>query len=1112
MSKPPIERRKAPTTPAWFLPTILLTFAILGTGGFLLYQNESKNQLKHVSEQLISISELKSRQIVEWRQERLSDGQVLADNPQLIVAVDAIFHAKTGQAANWNLLRQQLQAVKNNYRFQDILLLDSDGEVKFSLSGGQGSKINDSIAFALEVARSSGLANMTDLHTNPSNGQPHTDIVVPLRLGDGPQKRFIGSILLQINPNTFLFPALRAWPLPSRTAETLLVRRDADHVLFLNEVRQRADSALRLRIPESMTEIPSVKVIFGHEEGFVEGIDYQGTPVLASIKAIPGTNWHLVAKIARDEALASWQSSSHLIIALTLGMLATASAAFGFIYQSRGARRYRSLFETEALRRAEQARFQIAFNANPLSTSIIRYSDGRIVDINKNFLRDFGWKGEEIIGRTVFDISLWPDVELRRKFLDELRDTGSVLHHETVFLDRIGQRHNVEISAALIEIEAEKHILGFTTDVTERRQADAELERYRRRLEAMVEERTYELGLAKEQAERASRAKSAFLANMSHEIRTPLNAVIGLTYLMQRDSTEPRIKGRLGRVANSAQHLLTVINDILDISKIEAEKLSLQEIDFGSAQLLAETLGMVEFKAHDKGLRLSSEIAPNLPPALRGDPLRLQQILLNFLSNAIKFTEHGHVVLRARLVDQQADSVLVGFEIEDTGIGIPAEAQTRLFNLFEQADDSTSRRYGGTGLGLAISRQLARLMGGETGMQSTPGQGSTFWMTARLRLADSVPQALIATVDAETEIKTTRSGARILLVEDDPMNREVALDQLASAGLAADVAENGQIAVEMATTTVYDLILMDMQMPVMNGLEASRLILAQPGRSTAVIVAMTANAYAEDRSACLDAGMVDYLSKPVELPALHAVLLHWLPATTGRPLLTPPLTPSLASGPGDDVVNKANHAAVIVAQLANQPGFDTAAGLATLSGKSEKYVNLLEKFLERHSHTAAIIRHTLASGDLATAQRQAHTTKGAAGVLGLTATQQAAAALEQGFRENAPAEILAERLIALEAAEEAQATALHAALDAPGQAPATLKIDLAILRPMFKRLLKLLAHDDIRSTEVAEQGSAQLKALLGKDYALMTNLMADFDFPAALILLEKAQSEHPDLA
>lgn len=1105
MSKPPIERRKAVAIPAWFLPTILLTFVILATGGYLLYQNESKNQLKHISEQLNSISELKSRQIVEWRQERLSDGQVLAENSQLVAAVDAFFQAKTSQPTNLNSFLPYLQAVKTNYRYQDILLLDSDGELRFSLSGRQGGKVNSSIAIALEAARSTGLANMTDLHKNPNNGLVHTDVVVPLRLGNGPQKRYIGSILLQVDPNTFLFPALRSWPIPSRTAETLLIRRDGDHVLILNEVRQRGDTALHLRIPENLTQVPSVMAIFAGVEGFVEGLDYEGKPVLASIKAIPDTNWQIVAKVSRDEALASWQASSHLIIALTLGLLATAAAAFGFVYQSRGARRYRSLFETEALRRAEQQRFQIAFNANPLSASITRVSDGRIVDVNKNFLRDFGWKGEEIIGRTSVDIALWPNIELRQKFLDEMRDTGSVLHHETIFQDRFGQAHSIEVSAALIEIAEETHILGFTTDVTERRQAEAELQRYRRRLEAMVEERTHQLGLAKEQAERANRAKSAFLANMSHEIRTPLNAVIGLTYLMQRDNTEPRTQGRLGRVADSAQHLLSVINDILDISKIEAEKLSLQEVDFGSAQLLAETLAMVEYKAHDKGLTLHSEIAPNLPPALRGDPLRLQQVLLNFLSNAVKFTEHGHVLLRAQLVEQQADSVLVRFEVEDSGIGISAEVQSRLFNPFEQADDSTSRRYGGTGLGLAIGRQLAQMMDGETGMQSVLGEGSTFWMTARLRLAESVPETLLATVNAETEIKITRSGARILLVEDDPMNREVALDQLAGAGLAADVAENGQIAVEMASRTAYDLILMDVHMPVMDGLEASRLILAQPGRSTAVIVAMTANAYAEDRSACLDAGMVDYLSKPVDLPALHAILLHWLPATSGRPALLPPLAQTLDSD--------TSHAAAIVAQLASQPGFNTTAGLAALGGKNKKYVSLLEKYLERYSHMAPIIRQTLANGDLTTAQRQAHTIKGAAGILGLTTTQQAAAALELALRDNESAEILAERLNALASAEDAQATALHAALDTPDRAvPAAREIDLGILRPRLKRLLKLLADDDIRSTEEAAQGSAQLQALLGKDYLQLTNLLADFDFPAALVLLERAQREHPDLA
>lgn len=978
----------APST--WLLPALLLIFAILGTGGYLLYQNEGRNQLKHVSEQLRSISELKSRQIVEWRQGRIADGQVLAENRQLIAAVDALFQSKTEQVDKLSALHQQLQSIKDNYRYQDILLIDNEANLRISLSGRTGSTVQDSIFLAQEAAHSTGRANMTDLHISPESGLAHADVVVPLSIGQAPHRRRIGTLLLQIDPNTFLYPALKSWPIPTITGETLLVRRDGDHVLFLNEVRQRVDTALRFRVPESAIDVPTVKATFSGTLGFVEGNDYQGKPVLAAITAIPETPWYLVAKVSRDEALSSWQASSHLIIALTVGLLAAAAAAFGFIYQTKDVRRYRSLFETEAARRAEQQRFQVAFNANPLSSSIARLHDGRLIDVNDNYLRDFGWNRAEIIGRTATEIGLWPDVSLRQKFVDELRAKGSVLHHETVWQDRYGHLHQVEISATLIEIDELAHILAFTTDVTERRKAQAELARYGRRLEAMVEERTYELGIAKEQAERASRAKSTFLANMSHEIRTPLNAVIGLTFLMQRDATEPRIRGRLGQVANSAQHLLSVINDILDISKIEAEKLSLQEIDFASVQLINDALAAIHFKAQAKGLALSSEIDPSLPPALRGDPMRLQQVLLNFLSNAVKFTAHGHIRLRARVIERDEASVLLRFEVEDSGIGIAPKALHHLFKPFEQADDATNRRYGGTGLGLAISRQLAELMGGEASVDSSPGQGSTFWITARLGIAAQVPEVPAMPLDIEAEIRTTRSGARILLVEDDPLSREVTLDQLAGVGLAADIAEDGEIAVTRATTTAYDLILMDREMPVINGLQASQQILALPGRSTASIVAMTANAYPEDRKACLAAGMVEYLSKPVELSALHAILLRWLPARIDLSAPPPALT----------CISPANLNTPLSSPLQRVtalPGVNTEAGLAAL-------------------------------------------------------------------------------------------------------------------RRLVTELLTLLAEDDIRSIEVAERGTAQLRWLLGEDYNQMMQMLTDFDFPAARELLQETANRQTELA
>ena len=1093
---PPLNR--------WLIAALALVLSILAGGGYLLYLTEKETQLRQISEQLHSIGELKSQQIQEWRRERIADGQVLAESRQMAAMVDRFFQAKTRGTASEAELCEQLESIRKNYRYQDILLIDDEANLRLSLSGRQPKRLHDTIFFAIEVAQSLGQANMSDLHIDPDIGLVHIDIVVPLHQGEGANARRIGALLLQITPNTFLNPTLRTWPVPSLTAETMLVRRDGDHVAYLNEVRQRVDTALRFRISETQTEVPSVMAIFGGIQGFVEGKDYLGKPVLASLLAIPDSPWFLITKISRDEALAALQASSRLIIALTIGLLLSAAAAFGVIHQTQGVRRYRSLFHSEAIHRAEQQRFEIAFHASPLSASITRFSDGMLIDVNKNYLRDFGWKPEEIIGRTSLEIALWPNTEMRQHFVEELRATGNVLHHETIWLDRHGAQHDIEISASLFKVDGEAHILGFATDITERRKANAELMRYGRRLEAMVEERTYELAVAKEQAERASRAKSTFLANMSHEIRTPLNAVIGLTYLMSREASEPRMKGRLGRVNDSAQHLLTVINDILDISKIEAEKFSLQEIDFATQRVIGETLAMVEFKAQDKGLLLQTDIAADLPPALRGDPLRLQQVLLNFISNAVKFTEHGHVLLRARLIEQTADSVLIRFEVEDTGIGISTTAQAGLFKPFAQADESTSRRYGGTGLGLAISRQLALLMGGETGMSSAPGQGSTFWMTARLRLAEAIPDDLGVSGDTEAEIRNTRSGARILLVEDDPVNREVALDQLAGAGLTADIAENGQIAVDMAASTAYDLILMDMEMPVMNGLEASRCILALPGQSTAAIVAMTANAYAEDRNACFDAGMVDYLSKPVELAALYAILLHWLPASAGRPSLPTPLPPASNK--------ETKNAAATIEILAKQAGFNTAAGLSALSGKTEKYVSLLAQYLERHQDTSPLIRQRLAQGDQPGARREAHTLKGAAAILGITSTQQAAAALEQAISQDQPAEVITQQLAALEEIENRQVSTLRQVLGAPiSKSLALNAIDPVLLRPLLKDLQALLSEDDMRSNEVSAQGCIQLQALLGQDYPRLNQLLGDFDFPAALELVQHAIAGRPEL-
>ena len=427
-------------------------------------------------------------------------------------------------------------------------------------------------------------------------------------------------------------------------------------------------------------------------------------------------------------------------------------------------------------------------------------------------------------------------------------------------------------------------VQGALIDITESRLARFELEAHRNHLEMLVAERTADLVTARNAAEAASRAKSAFLANMSHEIRTPMNAIIGLTHLLQQDTAEPRAQERLAKVSAAAHHLLGIITDILDLSKIEAERLVLEEREFSLPQVVENALGMLRERAVAKGLLLVSEIDASVPAGLHGDALRLQQILLNFLSNAIKFSEQGSIRLRARAAALGGGAVMLEVEVNDQGIGISSEQQARLFQSFSQADDSTSRKHGGTGLGLVIAKRLAALMGGDVGVHSTPGAGSSFWMTARLATRDSAtPNTLAPPRSPENDIATRHAGARVLLVDDDPVNQEVTLALLRRLQLAVDVVSDGAQAVEHVREHDYAVVLMDVQMPVMDGLQATRAIRRLPDRQTLPVLAMTANAYAEDRTECLAAGMNDHITKPVAPSRLHDCLLHWLDASASAP-------------------------------------------------------------------------------------------------------------------------------------------------------------------------------------------------------------------------------------
>jgi len=441
---------------------------------------------------------------------------------------------------------------------------------------------------------------------------------------------------------------------------------------------------------------------------------------------------------------------------------------------------------------------------------------------------------------------------------------------------------------AIAQREADGSVLwhGFLTDISRQRRDALELERYRHHLEELVEARTAALAEATQAAQAASLAKSAFLANMSHEIRTPMNAIIGLTYLAKSYTVEPEQQQRLQKVANAAEHLLSVINNVLDLSKIEAGKVQLERREFTVDQVLDNIANMTTQAAAAKQLRVETDVAAVLRGrVLIGDPQRISEVLLNFAGNAVKFTDQGFVRLSVCVDEgQPGPGLALRFEVQDSGIGISPEAQARLFRDFEQADSSTTRRYGGTGLGLAICRRLAALMGGAVGVESALGHGSSFWFTLNVESASYTPTApaLLPRLHSARERLATLAKThprRILLAEDNPVNQEVAVALIGSAGLAVDVAVDGRQAIAMVKDGDYALVLMDVQMPVMDGLDATRAIRRLAQGAGLPILAMTANAFDEERQRCLEAGMDDHVAKPVVAEQLFATLHDWLSGT-----------------------------------------------------------------------------------------------------------------------------------------------------------------------------------------------------------------------------------------
>ena len=743
----------------------------------------------------------------------------------------------------------------------------------------------------------------------------------------------------------------------------------------------------------------------------------------------------------------------------------------------------------EIAKREHEERLHLVVDSMPIPVLMARTSDSRLLFGNRRLREVFQFTDQDPIGeKTTY---YYVDPRDQQRLYERLMQDGFAADFETQLRRRDGSTFWALISITLTTFQGESVVLAGIYDITERHRIEEELKR------------------AKQRAEEATQSKSDFLARMSHEIRTPMNSMLGLSHLALKTELNAQQRNYLNKIWSSGQHLLNIVNEILDFSKIEAGRLLLDRAEFELAKVLDNAIGLVQEKAKSKGLGLIVDVDREVPTHLIGDPLRLVQILVNYTGNAIKFTEQGVVSVQVQLRASNDNASLLYFSVKDTGIGLTEDQLGALFQSFSQADASTARKFGGTGLGLVICKKLAELMGGEVGVHSEYGVGSVFWFTAWLEKSPStaaISQASASSSTLERQL-TAIQGARVLLVEDNDINQEVAKAILQTAGLIVDLADNGAIAVEKVQQTNYDLVLMDMLMPVLDGVGATLAIKRLPNCRHLPIVAMTANAMQADREKCQTAGMVDFVGKPIDPDDLWRTLLKWIPPrTTPRPL--PTSLPAhtivhLATKVGaDETVDESSEVALARLGVDNINGLNAHYGLRTALGTPSLYLTLLKKFVTGQADALAQIELALNAQRWELAERLAHTLKSVAANIGATPLQREMALLEIAIKERQPRANV-DRLTVLPEAHLAALVRELSAKLAPDAAAIHVTVDSDHLRKVCDRLIVMLADDNPKAGELFDTHINTLRVGLAENFAAIEKNIRNFNFEIALAQLQQ---------